>query len=325
MGSELFSVLTWLCLAAGLSAGLFFTSDCLSEEKREGTLGLLFLTDLRGYDVALGKLLATSLRGFYALLAVLPILAITQLMGGITGAQYWKSSLALVNALFVSLAAGMAVSALSRDSQKALMATLFVLLLLALGGPLADAIIAGTKQSRLRAAVEPVEPRLCVGGSQRLGPLRVLDGAGGNAAYRLGHAGAGLRAGAAHLAGQKAGGREHHPELGLCLEVWRGAAAATAAPEADRAAPGGVAGLPGALAVAGAVGHGRPGGRRFRGRADRGGSEGSLDYLELSGRVVHVASVPVGGVAGVPVFRGGAAERAARVAAGDAGERAGRL
>ena len=77
MGSILFHTLTWLCLVAGLSAGLFFTSDCLSEEKREGTLGLLFLTDLRGYDVVLGKLLATSLRGFYALLALLPILAIT--------------------------------------------------------------------------------------------------------------------------------------------------------------------------------------------------------------------------------------------------------
>ena len=54
MGNELFSVLTWLCLGAGLLSGLFFTSDCLSEEKREGTLGLRFLTDLRGYDVALG-------------------------------------------------------------------------------------------------------------------------------------------------------------------------------------------------------------------------------------------------------------------------------
>jgi len=34
---------------------------------------LLFLTDLRGYTWRWGKLLATSLRGFYALLAVLPI------------------------------------------------------------------------------------------------------------------------------------------------------------------------------------------------------------------------------------------------------------
>jgi hypothetical protein len=150
MGSELFMVLTWLCLAAGLSAGLFFTSDCLSEEKRAGTLGLLFLTDLRGYDVALGKLLATSLRGFYALLAVLPILAVTLLIGAITGEQYWKTSLGLVNALFFSLAAGMAVSAVSRDSQKALTATLLLLLLLALGGPVADMVTAGAKHRSIQ-------------------------------------------------------------------------------------------------------------------------------------------------------------------------------
>jgi hypothetical protein len=129
-----------------LSAGLFLTSDCLSEEKREGTLGLLFLTELRGHDVVLGKLLATSLRGFYGLLAVFPIVAMTQLLGGISGAQYWKSCLALVDALFLSLAAGMLVSALSRDSQKALVASLLVLLLAALGGPLADAAIAEAKQ-----------------------------------------------------------------------------------------------------------------------------------------------------------------------------------
>ena len=142
MGSVLFYALTWMGLVAGLCAGLFFTSDCLSEEKREGTLGLLFLTELRGYDVTLGKLLATSLRGFYALLAVFPILALTLLMGGITGAQYWQSILALVNALFCSLAAGMLISALSRDSQKALAATLCLLLALAVAGPLTDAMLA---------------------------------------------------------------------------------------------------------------------------------------------------------------------------------------
>lgn len=143
-GVALFHVLSWLGLVATLSAGLFFTSDCLSEEKREGTLGLLFLTDLRGYDVAAGKLMATSLRGFYTLLAVLPVLALTLFMGGVTAGQYWKASLALVNALFLSLAAGMAVSAMSRDSQKALTATFLVLLLLAVGGPVADSTIAST-------------------------------------------------------------------------------------------------------------------------------------------------------------------------------------
>src|SRR5438876_2499914 len=104
LGRGLFAVLTWLCLAAALAAGLFFTSDCLSEEKREGTLGFLFLTDLRGYDVVAGKLLATSLRGFFPLLAFFPIVGVTLLMGGVTGVEFWKTSLALLNALFFSLA-----------------------------------------------------------------------------------------------------------------------------------------------------------------------------------------------------------------------------
>lgn len=55
LGKGLFNTLTWLSLAATLSVGMFFTSDCLSEEKREGTIGFLFLTDLRGYDIVLGR------------------------------------------------------------------------------------------------------------------------------------------------------------------------------------------------------------------------------------------------------------------------------
>src|ERR1044071_7211439 len=59
-----------------LLCGVFLTSDCLSEEKREGTLGLLFLTDLKGFDVVAGKLAATSLHVVFALLAIFPIMAI---------------------------------------------------------------------------------------------------------------------------------------------------------------------------------------------------------------------------------------------------------
>jgi ABC-type transport system involved in multi-copper enzyme maturation permease subunit len=76
------------------------------------------------------------------LLAIFPILALTLMMGGVNGAQFWKTCLALVNALFCSLAAGVFVSALSRDSQKALAATVLLLLALTLGGPLLDAIAA---------------------------------------------------------------------------------------------------------------------------------------------------------------------------------------
>jgi hypothetical protein len=158
LGQVVFGILTWAALLAALAGGLFLTSDCLSEEKREGTLGFLFLTDLKGYDVVGGKLLASSLRAFYALLSLLPILAITVLMGGVTGEQFWKTALALVNALLFSLAIGMLVSAFSRDSQKALSATLLLLLLFNLGAPLIDGLVAGLNKRGFIAQLSLASP-----------------------------------------------------------------------------------------------------------------------------------------------------------------------
>lgn len=148
LGDALFSVLSWLALVGTLSAGLFFTADCLSEEKREGTLGFLFLTDLKGYDVAGGKMAVSSLRVSFALLAIFPVMVVTVLLGSVGGAQVFKTVLALMNALFVSLAAGVFVSSLSRSAQKALAGTLFVLLLVIFGGPAADRVIAWTRSGR---------------------------------------------------------------------------------------------------------------------------------------------------------------------------------
>lgn len=44
LSKTLFVALGVLALGFCLFAGVFLTADCLSEEKREGTLGLLFLT-----------------------------------------------------------------------------------------------------------------------------------------------------------------------------------------------------------------------------------------------------------------------------------------
>ncbi|HWX18651.1 MAG TPA: ABC transporter permease subunit [Candidatus Binatia bacterium] len=139
IGGPLFSILTGYAFGLCLLAGVLLTADSLSEEKREGTLGLLFLTDLHGYDVVLGKFMARALNAFYALFALLPMAALPLLIGGVTGAEFWRMTLALANALFFSLATGVFVSALVRDAQKALGGTLGLLLLLGAGLPaLAD-------------------------------------------------------------------------------------------------------------------------------------------------------------------------------------------
>jgi ABC-type transport system involved in multi-copper enzyme maturation permease subunit len=129
IGGTAFLVLSILTLCFCLLEGVRKTADCLSEEKREGTLGLLFLTDLKGYDVVFGKLAATSLNSFYGLMAILPVLALPLLLGGVTPGEYWRVALALLNILFFSLCAGMFVSSRSFQQQQAAGGALLVIIL----------------------------------------------------------------------------------------------------------------------------------------------------------------------------------------------------
>jgi ABC-type transport system involved in multi-copper enzyme maturation permease subunit len=130
-GEMVFMCISTLALAFCLLAGVFLTADSISEEKREGSLGLLFLTELKGYDVVLGKLMGTSLHAFYALLAIFPLLAYSLLLGGVTPGEFWRVTLALTATLMLSLSIGMLVSGMSRDTRQAMGATLLALALLA--------------------------------------------------------------------------------------------------------------------------------------------------------------------------------------------------
>src|SRR3954470_3270304 len=131
---RIFQSISGLALLYCLAAGRLLTADCVSSEKRDGTLGLLFLTDLKGYDVIGGKLAATSFRAFYGLLAVIPVLAVPLLMGGVSYAEFWRTVLSLVNAFLLSLAIGVFASVLCEDPRRA-MGLSFILLLLLPGVP----------------------------------------------------------------------------------------------------------------------------------------------------------------------------------------------
>src|SRR4051794_12609999 len=128
IGPVLFIAIGVLALGYGLLSGVFLTSVCLSEEKREGTLGLLFLTELKGYDVVLGKLMATSLHAIYGLLAMLPVLSLPLLMGGVTAGEFWRVTLVLVSTLFWSLSLGMLISAFTNETRQAMAATLLLII-----------------------------------------------------------------------------------------------------------------------------------------------------------------------------------------------------
>jgi len=127
----IFVLLTGATGLYSLFAGVRWTADCLSQEKRDGTLGLLFLTDLKGYDVVLGKLVANSITVFYGLLAVIPVFTLPLLMGGVTMGEIGRTALVALNTMFFSLALGLCVSALSQSARKSMGATFLVLITLA--------------------------------------------------------------------------------------------------------------------------------------------------------------------------------------------------
>jgi ABC-type transport system involved in cytochrome c biogenesis permease component len=134
-GLGIFVCLSVIAFIYSLLAGALSTADCVSEEKREGTLGLLFLTDLKSYDIVLGKLAASSLTGVYGLLAIFPVLGVPLLLGGVTPAEFWRVILVCVNNLFLSLTLGMLCSAICNDERKSIGLTLLVIGLLTVGLP----------------------------------------------------------------------------------------------------------------------------------------------------------------------------------------------
>jgi len=137
----MFGVMTGSTALYCLLSGVWFTADSLSQEKREGTLGLLFLTDLRGYDVVIGKMAATSLGALYGVLAVVPMLAVPLLIGGVAPGEFGRMALVILNTLFFSLTLGMCVSAMSRSGRWATMTTFLLIVSFSALSPLASGLL----------------------------------------------------------------------------------------------------------------------------------------------------------------------------------------
>lgn len=115
------------CLLAPL-----LTADCISREKRDGTLGLLFLTPLKPGGIVIGKAFVHALRGFSMFAAVLPMLAVPLLLGGVSGRDCFMALIIDAIVLLLGLAAGFLASAFSRDWIRSLIFAEFLNLVLVL-------------------------------------------------------------------------------------------------------------------------------------------------------------------------------------------------
>ena len=147
-GIQLFLCVSAVAAVYCLVIGPVVTADSLSEEKREGTLGLLFLTDLKGYDVVLGKLAASSVNAAYGLVGLLPLLAIPLLLGGIPLGLLIKSAATLVVLLALSLSVGMLVSSLCKHERQVIFYSIILLGLLCFGPLIALLVVEVNQVSR---------------------------------------------------------------------------------------------------------------------------------------------------------------------------------
>ena len=112
MGQFLFSGLHHVLMGLICLVVPWMTADCIAREKREGTLGLLFLTPLTAGGIVLGKGLAQTLRALTLWVSVAPMLTIPFLTGGV-GWEDASAALALeFSALVLCLAAGLLASTL---------------------------------------------------------------------------------------------------------------------------------------------------------------------------------------------------------------------
>lgn len=136
VGQRLFFTLSILGMIYCVLGGPMTTADCLAKERREGTLGLLFLTDLRSFDVVLGKVVAASLNLVLDLASALPLVALPFLMGGLSLKQFGALALGLCSILVLSLSIGAWASSMFTSARAALGFTLGSMIFLTVGLPI---------------------------------------------------------------------------------------------------------------------------------------------------------------------------------------------
>lgn len=136
LGLVMLGTQTFFLITFSLFAGMFLTSDSISSEKREGTLGLLYLTDLKTIHIVMGKVFASSFVAFMCLIAMLPVLSLSLLYGGVTLQMIFIVFLIAANNLLFSLVAGIFASVQFTQARTTNVATFLIVFGLQFGFPI---------------------------------------------------------------------------------------------------------------------------------------------------------------------------------------------
>jgi ABC-type transport system involved in multi-copper enzyme maturation permease subunit len=187
---EIFKVLCVLTFLYCLFLGTARTADCISVERREGTLGLLFLTNLNSAEIIVGKLCSSALASVYGLMAIFPMLALPLLMGGITFGHFARTVVALLNGILFALAAGFLASVVCKRQFTAIALALGLTVGLGCGSMLGAAAADSYRPTKPLAdwltVFSPLYTLLAADGKRLLGSNRFWLSAVGVAGVSLG-------------------------------------------------------------------------------------------------------------------------------------------
>ena len=109
------------------------TADCISRERREQTLPILFLTLLKPWHVIIAKGLSQSLRAMTHWAAVFPVLTVPFIVGGVGWTEALLSGLLGISSICLATAAGLSASSQAKVHTRALILALSINLALFCG------------------------------------------------------------------------------------------------------------------------------------------------------------------------------------------------
>ena len=136
LGAVMIGFQTFFMLVFSVFSCLALTTDTISSEKREGTLGLLFLTDLKTIHIILGKISAGTFVAFLSIISMIPVMSLSLLYGGVSYRMILLLFLIAINQLVLSLVIGVFCSVLFEKPRTTQAASLLMILGVQFGVPI---------------------------------------------------------------------------------------------------------------------------------------------------------------------------------------------
>jgi ABC-type Na+ efflux pump permease subunit len=128
-GIRLFKLICEVQLAFILFFAALSAASAITQEKDRRTFILLLMTDLRSYEIVLGKLLGSLLQIILLLIGMVPVLALVILLGGVGAGQVIQATLVLAATALAAGSVGCLIALWREKTFQALALTVLLIVL----------------------------------------------------------------------------------------------------------------------------------------------------------------------------------------------------